>query len=80
MLASGAILIEKKARRSELALYVAPRALDSFLLTLLHRRWVPSIRFAEVALFSLCMGGLMYYRQVKTLALSHKQLRMSVWT
>ena len=62
LLASGSILIEKKNRRSELALYVMPRAVDSFALGLMKRRWVPSVKFGEVLLFSLCMGGLMYFR------------------
>ncbi|DBB08784.1 TPA: hypothetical protein ACH3X3_007446 [Trebouxia sp. C0006] len=61
--ASGSILIEKKSRRSELALYVMPRAVDAFVLALTKKRWVPSVKFGEVILFSLCMGGLMYYRQ-----------------
>ena len=62
LVASGSILMEKRSRRSELALYVFPRALDSFLLTVTPRGWVPSLRYGEVALFSLCMGALMYYR------------------
>ena len=60
--ASGSILIEKKSRRSELALYVMPRGVDAFVLAMTKRRWVPSVKFGEVILFSLCMGGLMYYR------------------
>jgi hypothetical protein len=60
--ASSAILIERKSRRAELALYVAPRAMESVLWTLLHNRMVPSLPFGEVALFALSMGGLMYYR------------------
>ena len=64
--ASGSILIEKKSRRSELALYVMPRAVDAFVLALTKKRWVPSVKFGEVILFSLCMGGLMYYRSVAT--------------
>lgn len=64
--ASGSILIEKKSRRSELALYVMPRAVDAFVLALTKKRWVPSVKFGEVILFSLCMGGLMYYRSAVT--------------
>ncbi len=64
--ASGSILIEKKSRRSELALYVMPRAVDAFVLALTKKRWVPSVKFGEVILFSLCMGGLMYYRSAAT--------------
>ncbi|KAL3149606.1 hypothetical protein ABBQ32_002375 [Trebouxia sp. C0010 RCD-2024] len=40
-----------------------PRAVDSFVLALTKKRCLPSIKFGEVILFSLCMGGLMYYRQ-----------------
>lgn len=47
LVASLAVLLEKKSRRAELALYTLPRAVDSFLLTMLHRRWVPSLRFGE---------------------------------
>lgn len=65
LVASGSILIEKKTRRSELALYVMPRAVDSFVLGLMKRRWVLSFKFGEVLLFSLCMGGLMYFRYFK---------------
>ena len=54
--------MEKKSRRSELALYVMPRAVDAFVLALTKKRWMPSVKFGEVILFSLCMGGLMYYR------------------
>lgn len=64
LVASGSILIEKKSRRSELALYVMPRAVDSFVLALTKKRCLPSIKFGEVILFSLCMGGLMYYRYI----------------
>lgn len=67
LVASGSILIEKKSRRSELALYVMPRAVDSFVLALTKKRCLPSIKFGEVILFSMCMGGLMYYRYFSTL-------------
>ncbi|KAK9805247.1 hypothetical protein WJX72_008453 [[Myrmecia] bisecta] len=63
LVASSAVLIEKRARRSELALYTLPRAVDSAFMTLMKRRWVPPMRFGEVGLFALCMGGLMYYRE-----------------
>lgn len=59
--ASLSLLVEKKSRRSELALYVMPRALDSLFLTLTQDKWVPSIHLGEVALFSACMGALMHY-------------------
>ncbi|XP_023549889.1 uncharacterized protein LOC111808251 [Cucurbita pepo subsp. pepo] len=55
------VLLEKKGRRSELALYVLPRAADSWWYILVNRHLVPNIKNAEVFLFSICMGGLMYY-------------------
>ncbi|KAI4352918.1 hypothetical protein L6164_007125 [Bauhinia variegata] len=55
------VLLEKKSRRGELALYVLPRAGDSLWNILLNRHVLPNIRNAEVLLFSMCMGGMMYY-------------------
>ncbi|CAK8571973.1 unnamed protein product [Lathyrus sativus] len=55
------VLLEKKARRGELALYVLPRSVDSLWYILANRHLLPKIRNAEVFLFSLCMGGIMYY-------------------
>ncbi|XP_020247882.1 uncharacterized protein LOC109825439 isoform X1 [Asparagus officinalis] len=55
------VLLEKKARRSELALYVLPRAGDSWWYILVNRHLLPNIKNAEVALFCLSMGGIMYY-------------------
>lgn len=62
VLASGSILIEKKARRAELALYVLPRAMQSVFATLLHRRLLPNLPLWEVGLFAVGMGALMHYR------------------
>ncbi|KAG7035565.1 hypothetical protein SDJN02_02362 [Cucurbita argyrosperma subsp. argyrosperma] len=55
------VLLEKKGRRSELALYVLPRAVDSWWYILVNRHLLPNIKNAEVFLFSICMGGIMYY-------------------
>ena len=63
VVASCAIFIEKKGRRSELALYVLPRAIESLYETLQRRRVLPRLPYWEVALFAVCMGRLMYYRQ-----------------
>ncbi|CAM6019236.1 unnamed protein product [Sphagnum balticum] len=56
-------LIEKKSRRTELALYTLPRAADSLWYILVNRHLLPNIKHAEVALFCLCMGGIMYYHE-----------------
>ncbi|KAF9625650.1 hypothetical protein IFM89_025135 [Coptis chinensis] len=60
-LAALSVLLEKKARRGELALYVLPRAGESLWYILVNRRLLPDIKHAEVALFCMCMGGIMYY-------------------
>lgn len=60
-LAALSVLLEKKSRRSELALYVLPRAGDSLWYILVNRHLLPHIKNAEVALFCACMGGIMYY-------------------
>nr|CAD1835050.1 unnamed protein product [Ananas comosus var. bracteatus] len=54
-LAALSVLLEKKARRGELALYVLPRAGDSLWYILINRHLFPDIKNAEVALFCLCM-------------------------
>jgi hypothetical protein len=62
-IASSCIYIERKSRRSELALYVLPRALDSLYLILSARQ--PALRFASglkrYALFAAACGGLFHY-------------------
>ncbi|PIN05693.1 hypothetical protein CDL12_21764 [Handroanthus impetiginosus] len=60
-LSALSVLLEKKARRGELALYVLPRAGDSLWYILVNRHLLPDIKNAEVALFCACMGGIMYY-------------------
>ncbi|KAH0456701.1 hypothetical protein IEQ34_014608 [Dendrobium chrysotoxum] len=86
------VLLEKKGRRSELALYVLPRAGDSLWYIIVNRHLLPNVKNAEVmgkqvtvleqgrsrntpragrlvgmiaiakvALFCLCMGGIMYF-------------------
>jgi hypothetical protein len=61
--AASSIFIERKSRRSELALYVLPRALDSAYLILSAQR--PALRvaagFKRYALFAAACGGLFHY-------------------
>lgn len=45
------VLLEKKARRGELALYVLPRAGDSLWYILVNRHFLPDVKNAEVLLF-----------------------------
>ena len=49
-MAALSVLLEKKARRSELALYVLPRAGDSLWYILVNRHLLPDIKNAEVLL------------------------------
>lgn len=49
LFAALSVLLEKKNRRAELALYVLPRAADSLWYILVHRRLLPQIRHAEVS-------------------------------
>lgn len=61
IISSLSILIEKKSRRSELALYTMPRGLDSLYMLLCDRKWLAGFPNGEVLIFSLSIGGLMYF-------------------
>lgn len=50
-LSALSVLLEKKARRGELALYVLPRAGDSLWYILVNRHLLPDIKNAEVWLY-----------------------------
>lgn len=52
-LAALSVLLEKKARRGELALYVLPRAGDSLWYILVNRHLLPDIKNAEVWVYYL---------------------------
>jgi len=60
-ISSLAILIEKKSRRAELALYALPRGLDSLYTLLLERKWLSSLPRGELLLFCFSMAGIMYF-------------------
>ncbi|MBA0714180.1 hypothetical protein Golax_013169 [Gossypium laxum] len=60
-LSALSVLLVKKSRRSELALYVLPRATESLWYISVNRHLLPDVKNAEVALFCACMGGIMYY-------------------
>lgn len=49
-IAALSVLLEKKTRRSELALYVLPRAGESLWYILVNRHLLPDIKNAEVLL------------------------------
>merc|ERR1712232_685230 len=62
------VLLEKKSRRAELALYVLPRAADSFYQIMLDRKWMASLPFGEVLIFGGSMGVIVhcYYHRPNT--------------
>ncbi|OQR90821.1 hypothetical protein ACHHYP_05225 [Achlya hypogyna] len=60
LVSSFAIFIEAKGRRSELALYVLPRAVDSLFIMLRDKRWLADVPYGEVMLFGVSMGAIMF--------------------
>ncbi|KAF0715396.1 Aste57867_3399 [Aphanomyces stellatus] len=60
LVASTAVLLEAKSRRSELALYVLPRALDLLYITLRDKRVLSDLPYGEVILFACSMGAIMF--------------------
>jgi hypothetical protein len=68
LVASGAILIERKPRRAELALYVLPRAADSLYQIMVHHRLLARLPQGEAVLFAAGMGVLMYFYERKAVA------------
>ncbi|DAZ97856.1 TPA: hypothetical protein N0F65_003283 [Lagenidium giganteum] len=60
LVASISILMEPKSRRSELALYVFPRAVDSLFMILRDRRIFAGVKHGEVLLYSFSMSIMMF--------------------
>ena len=58
-----AILFEARGRRSELALYLVPRALESLYNMMAAKGKVRHFQYAEVLVFALCMSLIMYCYQ-----------------
>lgn len=61
MISGLSILIEKKSRRSELALYALPRAADSVFLILNDRKLAFSFPKGELLLFCTSMSAVMFF-------------------
>ena len=61
LLSSLSILIERKSRRSELALYAFPRAADAAWSMLYDRKLMIRVTQGEIILFAMSMGGLMAF-------------------
>lgn len=54
-----AIFIEDKKRRSELALYVLPKAVQSFYSIAYSHQWIFKLKYFEVLMASTAMGIIM---------------------
>jgi len=61
LLSSSAVFIERGSRRSELALYTLPRAINSLFNQLVDRKLLVSIPHGDIALFCMASSGLMYF-------------------
>jgi len=61
LVASLGLLVEKKSRRSELALYALPRGLDSFYMILCDRKFLKAVPYGELILYCLSLAGIMYF-------------------
>lgn len=68
LLASWAILLERKPRRAELALYVLPRAVDSLFQILRDHKLLASVPHGETLLFAGSMATLMYFYERRGVA------------
>ena len=59
VVASGALLVEDEGRRTDLTLWIVPRAVDSLVLVLVHKGMLPHVANFESYLFALVMSGVM---------------------
>lgn len=58
---SAAIFIEEKKRRSELALYALPRAIDSVYMMMRDYKWLGDVPLGELWVFCLSLSALMFF-------------------
>ena len=59
IIAGGALLVENKSRRTDLALWLMPRAVDSLVLVMLHKGLLPRVPNFDSYVFALVMGATM---------------------
>lgn len=59
--AGFSVLIERKSRRSELALYALPKAIDSLFMILVDRKFISTIPYGDILLFCCSMSGIMFF-------------------
>ncbi|KAI9142415.1 hypothetical protein BKA69DRAFT_1068209 [Paraphysoderma sedebokerense] len=69
-LTSLSIFIEEKKRRSELTLYVAPKAIHSFYQISVQRDWLPKVKHLDVAVGSVALGIIMSFYECEPERLS----------
>ena len=60
LISSASILIERKHRRKELAMYAFPRAADSLYQIMYSRKLVGKVKNGTLLLFCLSMSAIMY--------------------
>lgn len=79
LISSFSIFIEKKGRRSELALYTLPRAVDSIYMQMLDHKWMGSVPHGDLLLFCTAMSGLTYFYHNQTSVMSPTLLWVFKW-
>lgn len=79
IISSFSIFIEKKSRRSELALYTLPRAVDSVYMQLLDHKWMGSVPHGDLLLFCTAMSGLTYFYHNQASMMSPTLLWVFKW-
>ncbi|KAJ3147154.1 hypothetical protein HDU89_005751 [Geranomyces variabilis] len=70
LLAGGSIFIEQRSRRSDLAIYVLPRAIESLYTVMRHRKLAPRIKYFEILMFSVGTGCIISFFQTEPSAVS----------
>ncbi|KAF9930300.1 hypothetical protein FBU30_000646 [Linnemannia zychae] len=72
----AAIMCEQESRRTELAFYVLPKAVNSLYMILYRKNWVKGVKHWEVMLFSFAMALVMPFYQREEQVLSSFVTRM----
>ena len=76
LICSTSIFIEHKNRRSELALYVFPKSVESLYHVLYQRKWMIRVPYFEVGMFSVGMGLLIGFFQTEPQIISNFVFRL----
>lgn len=65
------IVLESKSKRSEFALYVFPRAVESFYERMRQKKYIPDFPSGSILLFCVTISSLMYFREYEPSTLSN---------